>query len=127
MRWPGGEHDFALRYGEIEILQEKCDAGPEYIFNSMAGRTYLQRYLFETLRLGLIGGGMDMLSARRLIDDVKESHPIREFVIPALNVLGAAIAGYEDDRPGGAAGEVPNQTSPTESGDLAGSTEPEPS
>ena len=126
MRWPGGEDDFALRYGEIEILQDKCDAGPEYIFNSLAGRTYLQKYAFEVLRLGLIGAGMDMLEARRKVDAVKEE-PLREFIVPAMNVLGASITGYEDDSPKGEGGEVQNPNDLAESGDSAASTEAEPS
>ena len=125
MRWPGGEHDFALFYGEIEILQDKCDAGPEFIFNSLAGRTYLQKYAFETLRLGLIGGGMPDGLARRLVNDCKENHPLRDFIVPALNVLGAAIAGYEDDKPGEAQGAEMNPTTPEESGGSVASTEVE--
>jgi len=127
MRWPGGEDDFALRYGEIEILQDKCDAGPEFIFNSLAARTYLQKYAFEVLRLGLIGAGMDTIGARRKIDDCKHDYPLREFVVPAMNVLGAALAGYDHDPLGEASGEGQNQTTPAASGDSAASTEAVPS
>ncbi len=127
MRWPGGEHDFALRYGEIEILQDKCDAGPEYIFNALAGRTYRQQYPFEVLRLGLIGAGMPDGEARKKVMDLREEYPLRDFIVPAMNVLGAAIVGYEDDKPGEAEGEVTNPTPPEENGDLAASTEAEPS
>lgn len=127
MRWPGGEDDFQLRYGEIEILQDKCDAGPDYIFNALAGRTYLQRYAFEVLRLGLIGGGMDSHSARKRVDQVKEECPIRDFIAPAMNVLGAALVGYEDDKVGEEGEEATNPSDLAENGSLAASTEAGPS
>lgn len=127
MSWPGGENDFLLRYGEIEILQDKCDAGPEFIFNSLAARTYLQGYAFEVLRLGLIGGGMDPDKARRRINKARDDYPIRDFVIPAMNVLGAAVVGYKDDPVGETDGGSENPTPPEANGDLAASTEAEPS
>ena len=127
MRWPGGEDDFLLRYGEIEILQDKCDAGPEFIFNALAGRTYLQAFAFETLRLGLIGAGMDMDAARRKVQKARDEYPIRDFIVPAMNVLGAAVVGYKDDPVGEEKGEAENPSLPEESGASAESTEAEPS
>jgi len=39
IRWPGGEHRFELRLGELRALQKNCDAGPEEVFNRLrAGR-----------------------------------------------------------------------------------------
>lgn len=127
MTWPGGEDDFSLRYGEIEILQDKCDAGPEFIFNALAGRTYKQNYAFEVLRLGLMGAGMDSDAARKKVRDARDEYPIRNFVVPALNVLGAALVGITDDPVGEESGETSDPNLPAKNGSSAASTEAEQS
>ncbi len=47
-----------LGLGELLELQEKCDAGPAQIVARLEGGTWRVQDLRETLRLGLIGGGM---------------------------------------------------------------------
>lgn len=128
-RWVGGEHDFALNLGEIEILQDKCDAGPEFIFTAIGNGTWRQEYLFETIRLGLIGGGMNSHDARKLVRKVGEREALREFVGTAHMILLAALVGTKDDTPGKDEGEEESptldQNSPEESGDSPTSTEAE--
>lgn len=98
--WPGGEHAFRLRLGELRALQDKCDAGPELILQRIRLGAWKVDDLFETLRLGLIGGGMDAGEARRKVADAFERDPLLSFKSPALEVLAAALIGDPDDPAG---------------------------
>lgn len=124
--WAGGEHDFALYLGEIEALQDKCDAGPEFVYRSTLDGTWRQSYLFNTIRLGLIGAGMSTVDAAAVMARV-EDRPLREFVPVANLILGAALVGVVDDEPGKDLGEAESQNapnSPAESGASLSSTDP---
>lgn len=123
--WPGGEHTFRLRLGELQALQDKCDAGPELILQRIRLGAWRVNDLFETLRFGLIGGGMDRAAARDLVLDCFERAPIMEFKTPAVEVLAAALIGVEDDPAGEAslAGETTQTTDETDAGSSAPSTD----
>jgi hypothetical protein len=121
LTWPGGEHDFLLRIGEIRALQAACDAGPEEIFHRLGGTGWRIDDAFHTLRLGLIGGGMKDREAADLVARMFESHPFKVFCPPARLVLLAALVGDPDDP----VGEVPGETAPPENGGSARSTERE--
>ena len=56
--------------------------------------------LRETIRLGLIGGGMDPLDALVLVKRYVDDRPLMENVLPAWRILSAALMGPEDDAPG---------------------------
>lgn len=63
-----GPHLFALKIAQIEELQDKCGAGIEEIYQRLwTGKSRLED-VFETLRLGLIGGGMPAIPARKLVE-----------------------------------------------------------
>ena len=117
LNWPGGEHAFRLRLGELQALQEKCDAGPEMVLQRIRLGVWQVNDLFETLRFGLIGGGMDRDAARKLVVDAFERTPLMEFKTPAIEVLAAALIGVPDDP----AGEPSPAGETTPSDGLAGS------
>jgi hypothetical protein len=98
--WPGGEHSFALRLGELEAVQDKCDAGPEYILNRIRLGNWKTTDLFEVIRFGLIGGGMKPGEALKITRQAFERHGIAEFKLTAMTVLFTALYGPEDDPPG---------------------------
>ena len=124
LNWPGGEHAFRLRLGELQALQEKCDAGPELILQRVRLGVWQVNDLFETLRLGLIGGGVDRDSARKLVIDAFERTPLMEFKTPAIEVLAAALIGVPDDPAGepSPAGDPTPTTDATADGSSAPST-----
>lgn len=124
LNWPGGEHAFRLRLGELQALQEKCDAGPEMVLQRIRLGVWQVNDLFETIRLGLIGGGMDRDAARRMVIDSFERTPLMEFKTPAIEVLAAALIGVPDDPAGGAspAGDPTPTTDATAAGSSAPST-----
>lgn len=93
----GGKHVFRLPIAQLEELQEKCDAGPQQILRRLydgAWRTYDVR---ETLRLGLIGGGMASLDAAKMVERYAGDGNLLENVIIAQAVLAAALAGVPDE------------------------------
>lgn len=122
LNWPGGEHEFALRLGELRKVQDSCKAGPEQILNRLIDGTWLIDDLIEPIRLGLIGSGaMEQSQAGPLVTRMFEQHSRVAFKLTAIAVMADALHGPEDDMPGKEAGE----TSPPENGDSAKSTEPE--
>lgn len=116
--WPGGEHVFALGIGELRAVQKVCDAGPLQVLNALRAGAWLVDWPFAVLRHGLVGGGMDAIEAKRLVEALADHYPPAKFVMPAIYVLSAAILGVEDDPVGEEEGEL----SPPKSGSSAGST-----
>lgn len=92
------EHAFRLRIGELRELQELCDAGPPVVFARLGSAAYRVEDVRETLRLGLIGGGMPateaMRLARRYVDEVPAWAANASL---AYIVLGAALFGPEEE------------------------------
>lgn len=58
LAWGDGNYTFRLGYGELLQLQKACDAGPDYIAYQIASVHCRVDHVRETLRLGLIGGGL---------------------------------------------------------------------
>ncbi len=124
LTWPGGEHTFNLRLAELEGLQEACDAGPEFILNRILAGQWRHADLFETIRFGLIGGGMERKDALKLTRAAFDRSPLVSFKIAASSILGHALYGVEDDKVGE---EHPVEPTPegekTADGSSAASTE----
>lgn len=120
LNWTGGEHDFALRLGELRALQKACDAGPEEILTRLLRGTWRVDDVVETLRLGLIGAGIARDEAARLVNlQCDQGLPVA-LRITAVSVLGNALVSPEDaDDPVGKAQGAPL---PPESGASAAST-----
>lgn len=121
LNWPGGEHGFALKIGQLRALQDKCNAGPEEILNRVRTGKWRVDDLLHTIRLGLIGAGsMPDSEAGRTVSALFDLHPVIEFKLIALAILADALLGSEDDPVGEAEGE----TAPPKNGGSPGSTEP---
>lgn len=95
--WADGEYTFRLALGQLRELQEKADAGPAYILNRLQSGRWLVDDARETLRLGLIGGGMKPADALKLIQRYFDERPLLESIHPAAAVLLAALVGAEDE------------------------------
>lgn len=123
LSWVGGEHEFALRLGELRALQDARNSGPEEIFNRLRVGNWGADDIIQTLKWGLVGGGMKKEAANQLVVPLFDLHPLIPMKLTALAVLGHALMGdLSDDAPGKPeAGENPaNGASQT-------SMEPEPS
>jgi hypothetical protein len=107
--WPGGEHEMRLALAQLEGLQNKLDAGPEFLLNRLRLGQWKAADLFEVLRWGLIGGGMGHVEAEKLMQRVFDQHPLSAFKGPSLEVLAHAMFGPSDD-PVGETGPVTEPT-----------------
>jgi Phage tail tube protein, GTA-gp10 len=120
--WAGGEHQFALRLGELRALQDACNAGPHEILTKLNLGTWRVDDPIRTVQFGLMGGGMERAEASKLAVSVAEMHGLVEVVQVAAAVLAAALAGVADDPVGESVGVT--QTKSPESCDSAASTDP---
>jgi len=101
-----GEHDFRLTLGGLRELQEKCDAGPLQIMTRLNSGEYRIDDVLQTLRIGLIGGGMEPAKAWALVERSIGTHVEasgEDSLSPrfvAASVLAAALVGPEDESVG---------------------------
>jgi hypothetical protein len=95
--WGDGEHRFRLAIGQLRELQEKCDAGPAEIAGRLADGRWRVNDVWETVRLGLIGGGMPASDAHRLTTRYVDERPWLESVPAAQAVLMAALVGAPEE------------------------------
>ena len=117
--WAMGEHEFALRLGELRALQDRLKSGPDQINERIAHGEWMVDDLFEVLRLGLIGAGMSANDAKDLVIRAFDTRPLRDFVFPARMVIAAALVGVEGDAVGedqGAENPPGNGNSPKSTG-----------
>jgi hypothetical protein len=100
-----GTYLFRLPLKQIAELQDKCNAGIQEIFGRIIQGKARIEDLTETLRLGLIGGGMEPVQARRLIERYafppkfsEGEKPVEYLWTNALSVLSACLQGYDDKK-----------------------------
>ena len=106
LNWPGGEHDFLLRIGELEALDDLTDAGVlDYRYRLSLGQArgslaYSPVKIRETracIRLGLIGGGMKREEAERREKQAFIDGDIGELNLLAFTVISKSLASKEHD------------------------------
>jgi hypothetical protein len=133
LNFADGEYRFELTVLQIAELQEKCGAGVGEIFARLyRGRLvdgndvlfvateaqFRSEDIFETIRLGLIGGGkgwvneaevkVDAFRARVLLERYVHPRPLIDSWQLATAILAARVVGYDDGRPKGV-GDKPAQ------------------
>lgn len=109
IEWRGGSHDFCIaKTGDQMALEEKCGVGIfavagrlQSVMGHMAqglvgGAAYVQD-IRETIRLGLIGGGMAPAEANKVVALHVDGHPLAHSVFVAFGILEAALVGIPDD------------------------------
>jgi Phage tail tube protein, GTA-gp10 len=125
LTWAGGEHAFDLKIAHLRALQDKCDAGPQWILQRLMSKQWRVDDVIQPIRLGLEGGGMDKETARKLVKQHVEDQPLTLSVLTAQTVLMLALFGPEDDPVGerqAGAGNATQTRSPAESGGSPTST-----
>lgn len=121
----GGKHVFRLAIAQLEELQEKCDAGPQFILRRLYDGSWRVRDITETIRLGLIGGGMPPVDAAKLTMHYVSDGALADNVLIAQLVIMATLTAPDDEqlkkkrrrRP-----STPEQTTPEDSSPSADST-----
>src|SRR5215813_10041696 len=118
IKWPDDERIYRLGIGE---LQDKCDAGPAEIFTALSKQTWRFDHIRETIRLGLIGGGLPANKAMALVGRYVVPGRLMEAAGIAQMILFAALVGDPDD-------DVPKLAAETSDGSTSRpSTDQEPS
>lgn len=119
LTWEGGEHKFYLGIRELRALQEKCDAGPGWIFQRLERGDWRVDDIIQPIRLGLEGAGMEKAAARKLVQTHVESEPLTASVILAHVILAGVLYSPEGDpvgesnRPEAGDTDQPEQESPS--------------
>ncbi|MFD2679031.1 tail tube GTA-gp10-like protein [Camelimonas lactis] len=103
-----GPHRFRLAMGELEELQEKTGVGPFVLMQRFISGEWRVGDVRETVRLGLIGGGMEPLAALRLVRRyVDEKNWWISHTALAKVIMMAALAGAPEELPG--KGDAPEE------------------
>lgn len=98
--WADGEYPVRLGIAQLRELQEKCDAGPMWIYERLtlnAHNGWLNQDIRETVRLGLIGGGMKPADALSLVKRYIDDRPAMESLVVAQAVLSFHLVGAPDE------------------------------
>lgn len=124
-----GDYEFALTIGPAEQLEQVrgdamrklgFDAGQGGIMaiqRRLAEGTFLIDDVRQTLRLGLIGAGMDREEAFRLVDRNLQPGDLIRAAMVAGDVIDALLSGDPDDQPGAdRPGEDKGPPDPTQPG-----------
>lgn len=100
LNWGDGEHKFNVAKLKCVLeLEEKCGVGFAEIYQRLTQGKWHYNDIRETLRLGLIGGGMMPDKASMLINRYCDDRPFAENVLPAQAVIMAALVGLPGDNP----------------------------
>lgn len=93
LEWGGGSHVFRLGLGEIEELERVTDMSVFLLLAAVSDRIPIARmsHYSETIRISLVGGGMNPVEARALVKRYVDQRPLYESVSLARAVLMAAI------------------------------------
>lgn len=130
LTWADGDYTFRLGWGELEALQEACDAGPWVILERLFTKQCHVGDISNVIRQGLIGGGLEPTAATKLVRAYVEKRPPTENLLFATVILQAAVQGAGEEPVGepqaASQTEINLTVSPTEKSDLLPSTETEP-
>jgi hypothetical protein len=102
-----GRYKFRLGWAELMKLQEKTDSGPYFLQLRFGRGDWRVQDIEETIRWGLIGGGMTPVEATKMIKLYVYSRPLLEDNGPlatALAVISAALVGAPEEGELGEAG-----------------------
>lgn len=93
-------YTFRMGWGEILKLQEARDTGPYVVLDRLLTGRWLFEDIAEVIRIGLIGGGLDPIKARKMVREYVEARPPIENLDLAQRILGAAMVGVPDEKVG---------------------------
>lgn len=95
----GGEiRRFRLLIGSAEEIEQKFDRGLGAVLQAITRENRVDM-LREVLRRGLVGGGLDEIKARLLVDTHASTGVVWHVQI-ASGLIGAILIGDVDDKPG---------------------------
>jgi hypothetical protein len=96
--WANGEDVFCIaKVGLILDLEDKCKAGFSVVMARLENGVWGLNDVRETIRLGLIGGGMKPDKAMEVVRRHVDENPLAQSVLVAYEILKAAMFGVPDD------------------------------
>lgn len=119
IKWADGEYPFRLGLGQLRELQEKTNCGPLELFKRLGAGTWRVDDVYETIRIGLIGGGKKPTEALGLVQRYVLERPLVESVQVAQVIIMTCLYGDLEEKP---AGETDRRGG--ESGQTVGSPSP---
>lgn len=94
--WGDGTYTFRLTVSGTIELEQKCDAPFTVILNRLNQGTYGISDVRETIRLGLIGGGMEQVKALTLVRSQIDDHGgVAGHALAARAILMGLMFGFE--------------------------------
>lgn len=93
----GARRTFEMTIEGLEELQEACDAGPEEILDRVLTRRWRVKEIQESLRLGLIGGGMEANAALLMVARYAGPGNLAPHKALVACIVGAALHGAPDE------------------------------
>ena len=97
LTWAGGEHLFKLGFGELRKVQEATDCGPQFLLNRLRDGSWRVDDIVEPIRWGLVGGGLAIAEANKLVKQFVHDTPLYQHTLTAQAVLLAALVGANDE------------------------------
>lgn len=94
LEFADGTHRFRLTTRGIAELQELCQAGIGTIYRRVVSGEYFDADVKETVRLALVGGGMEGPEARKLMNRYCDRWPIERWHRLSMAILVTAMHGY---------------------------------
>jgi hypothetical protein len=91
------EYDFRLAYGQLLELQEKTGVGPFALYRRFMADDWGVADIFETIRIGLIGGGMTPRDAFKLAKKYVQNDPPLTWLTLARMILIVGLHGAPDE------------------------------
>ena len=98
--WENGEDQFCLRIGELLALEDKCSAAIMVVYDRVRTHTAYVNDIRETIRFGLIGGGMTPEKAMAAVKLHVDTKPLLEHLLLAHAILAAGLVGVQGDSVG---------------------------
>lgn len=121
-----GEYLFRLPLKMLNELQAKRNAPIGLIYKRVIMGEYYAEDLIETVRFGLMGGGMTGSEAKRKIDVYCDQWPLDVWWSHACAILAACVQGYDDGDKKKAGESLSSSTSPSPTATEPPSAEPPP-
>lgn len=98
-------YDLAMKIDQLIEFQDRCGVGPLFAMRRMVERNSMYEtvgdfrveYVLETIRLGLVGGGMNPIEAVKLTDKYVRQGFIMDYLEVAAHTLYAALHGPEEE------------------------------
>lgn len=112
--WGGEDRSFRLALKGLIAIEELSGVSPYAVLERLQARRPMMKDCRTILLHGLVGDGMDMATATKLVKVYCDDVPPSDNIVPATAVLSAALYGVPDDPPGKSEGETESPAPPQE-------------